>query len=404
MARHQVNAEDEDLLLELGEDLSLAEKPSRTAREERIIAGFEDIERFVETHGRLPQHGADKDIFERLYAVRLEAIRGSAECCAVLAEHDRLGLLRENATRVAPPEDVMEDAALLAELGVSADEQDLTALTHVRPRAEIRAAEEIAQHTPCEDFEKFKPLFERIAQEIVSGTRRTRQIRKEAGFLKSRIKVGDFFILYGQTIYIAEIGKPMKGSNDAMDARLRVIYSNGTESNLLLDSLRRGLYKDESSRIVSEPSVGPLFSDNHEDGDTESGTVYVLRSLSDHPFVQEHRNVIHKIGVTGGDLQRRIAGARLDPTFLMADVEIVATYQLSNINRVKLENLMHRFFETARLDITIKDRFGNPVVPREWFIAPLSVIDEAVSKIRDGSIVNSFYDAAAGEIAERVAD
>jgi len=399
MARHQVNAEDEDLLLELGEDLSLAEKPSRTAREERIIGGFEDIERFVETHGRLPQHGEDKDIFERLYAVRLEAIRGSAECCAVLVGNDRFGLLEQTLTPPDEPAEAIDDEALLAELGVSADEEDLTALTHVRPRAEIRAAEEIAQRTPCEDFEIFKPLFQNVQEDLRQGIRQTRPFRHDA-----QIKQGQFFILGGQKVYVADMGEEFKAPNGDLDARLRAVYDNGTESNILRRSLQRALHKDAAGRRITDPSVGPLFSDTHEDGDMESGTIYVLRSLSDHPFVQEHRNIIHKIGVTGGDLQRRIAGARLDPTFLMADVEIVATYQLSNINRVKLENLIHRFFETAKLEIAITDRFGRPVVPREWFIAPVSVIDAAVSKIRDGSIVNSFYDAAAGEIAERVAD
>ena len=57
----------------------------------------------------------------------------------------------------------------------------------------------------------------------------------------------------------------------------------------------------------------------------------------------------------------------------MADVEIVATYELYNINRTKLENLIHRVFDPARLDIEIKDRFGNPVIPREWFLVPLFV-------------------------------
>jgi hypothetical protein len=101
---------------------------------------------------------------------------------------------------------------------------------------------------------------------------------------------------------------------------------------------------------------------------------------------------LHKIGVTGGDVERRIANARLDPTFLMADVEIVATYELYNINRTKLENVIHRVFDPARLDIEIKDRFGNPVVPREWFLVPVFVVDEAVARIKDGTITNYIYD------------
>lgn len=124
---------------------------------------------------------------------------------------------------------------------------------------------------------------------------------------------------------------------------------------------------------------------------SETGTIYVLRSRSDHALIAEHRDVIHKIGVTGGKLKTRFARASLDPTFLFADVEIVATYKLNNINRSKLEALLHRFFAAARLDLEIADRFGNPVKPREWYLAPLPVIDEVVARIRDGSIVNYEY-------------
>ena len=106
-----------------------------------------------------------------------------------------------------------------------------------------------------------------------------------------------------------------------------------------------------------------MFAAESEEGDLASGTIYVLRSKSDHPIVAANREVLHKIGVTGGDVARRIANARLDPTFLMADVEVVATYELYNINRRKLENLIHRVFDPARLDIEIKDRFGQPVTP-----------------------------------------
>lgn len=367
---------------------------SRSPREERIIAGFEDIERFVEQNGRLPTHGEDKDIFERLYAVRLDQIRSSSECRGVLEGLDKHGLLGDTPVISETSVDEIDEDELLAELGGI----NITQLKHVKPRAEINAAEEIANRTPCRDFDKFKPLFDTVAKDISTGSRQTRQIRKEAGFLKSQIKVGDFFILYGQTVYVAEIGEPIKGSNEAMDARLRVIYSNGTESNLLLDSLRRGLYKDESSRIVSEPSAGPLFSGEVEDGDISSGTIYVLRSKSDHPMIQEHRDVIHKIGVTSGDVNKRLTNAKLDPTFLMADVEVVATYELSNINRTKLENLLHRFFEPAKLNIEIKDRFGNPIVPREWFLVPLFVIDEVIEKVKDGTIVSCTYDVSKQEI------
>lgn len=127
-----------------------------------------------------------------------------------------------------------------------------------------------------------------------------------------------------------------------------------------------------------------------------TGTIYVLRSKSEHPEIASRRDLIHKIGVTGSKVPRRIGKASIDPTYLMADVEVVATYQLYNIDRVKLETLIHRILEPARLVINLTDRFGNPVSPREWFLVPLFVIDEVVDRIRDGSITAYVYDAAHG--------
>ena len=380
----------DELRSELDEYAKPQKVVSRSPREERIIAGFEDIQRFVESHGRPPQHGEDKDIFERLYAVRLDRLRGLEECRNLLEPLDHQGLLTGEHAPV-PAED-LDDEALLAELEGVEGAPDITELRHVRSVADKRAAEEIANRERCEDFETFKPLFDQVSQDIKQGVRITRQIRKDAGFLKADIKQGEFFILGGQTAYVAEVGEPIRAPNGEFDARLRVIYSNGTESNLLLRSLQRALYKDETSRRVSEPTAGPLFADETDEEDLASGTIYVLRSKSDNPVVAANRTILHKIGVTGGSVEKRIANAAKDATYLLADVEIVATYELFNINRGKLEGLIHRIFEPARLKIEIKDRFGNPVVPREWFLVPLAVIDEAVDKIRDGTITEFVYD------------
>jgi hypothetical protein len=389
----------DELRAELDDFAQPEARGGRSAHEERIIAGFEEIQRFVEQHGRAPQHGEDKDIFERLYAVRLDRMRALEECRVLLTPLDHQALLGEGENVAAAPVETMDDDELLAELEGAAGAADITELRHVRTAADKRAAEEIANRTVCEDFEQFKPLFVRVATELEAGMRITRQIRKDAGFLKADIKEGEFFILGGQTAYISEVGEPIRAPNGEFDARLRVIYSNATESNLLLRSLQRALYKDETSRRVSEPSAGPLFSTEADDDDLASGTIYVLRSKSDHPTVAANRDILHKIGVTGGDVGRRIANAQLDPTFLMADVEIVATYELYNINRTKLENVIHRVFDPARLDIEIKDRFGNPVVPREWFLVPVFVVDEAVERIKDGTITHYIYDPKTASLA-----
>ena len=284
--------------------------------------------------------------------------------------------------------DAVDDDALLAELGVQATGPDITELRHVRSSAEKRAAEEIASRTRCEDFEPFRSLFEQVQKEIDAGIRDTRPFER-----KAEIEPGRFFVVGGQKAYVAEMGEVFTQEYGDKDARLRVIFDNGTENNMLRRSLQRALHKDQAGRRVTEPTAGPLFADHAADSDEASGTIYVLRSKSDLPFISEHRDLIHKIGVTSGNVQERIAGAKLQPTFLMADVEIVATYQLYNINRSKLEHLIHRVFRPARLEIEIKDRFGNPVLPREWFLVPLQVIDQAVEKIRDGTITRYAYDA-----------
>ena len=170
---------------------------------------------------------------------------------------------------------------------------------------------------------------------------------------------------------------------------------------MLMRSLQRALNKDEAGRRITDPTAGPLFSDQTIDGDEASGTIYVLRSKSDHPLVAENRDLVHKIGVTNLSVEKRIAGAHQQPTFLMANVEIVATYELYNINRTKLENLIHRIFEPARLEIEIMDRFGRPVVPREWFLVPLFVIKEAVERIKDGTISGYVYDPDSAALQRR---
>lgn len=386
--------EDDALLAELGVEVPIKKAATYTPREQRVIAGFEEVQRFVEEHGRPPLHGEDRDIFERLYAVRLGRIRKLKDCRELVEPMDYQALLGDMARSAADADPAeLDDDALLAELGVEPDALPITELKHVRSTAQKKAApDEIANRTRCEDFETFKLFFDQVQAELKSGLRETQEFRKDIGFTKTDIKKGQFFILGGQIGYVAEVGETIKAPNGESDARLRVVYSNGTEHNILRRSVVRALYKDEASRLVSDPSPGPLFSDQTIDGDEASGIIYVLRSKSDHPLVEQNRELVHKIGVTNMSVEKRIAGASNQPTFLMSDVEIVATYELYNINRTKLENLIHRIFEPARLEVEIKDRFGRPVIPREWFLVPLFVIKEAVERIKDGTISGYVYD------------
>ena len=385
MAKEFTN-DDDALLAELGIEVEVKKTPTRSPQEERIIAGFEEVQRFVDEHGRIPEHGETKNIFERLYAVRLDRIREQQEAHDLVAELDHQGLLEGATQDTTPLDEDVDDDALLAELGIDVDALPITELKHVRSTAEKKAAEDIANRERCEDFETFRPIFEQIQNEIKSGLRSARPF-----VMRGEIEKGEFFILAGQKAYVAEKGEAILTNKGRTDARLRVIFDNGTESDLLMRSLERALQKDDAGRRITEPTAGPLFSDQNADGDEASGTIYVLRSKSDHPLVAEKRELVHKIGVTSTPVEQRISGAKLQPTFLMADVEIVASYKLYNINRSKLENLIHRIFEHTRLEIEIIDRFGRPTVPREWFLVPLFAINEAVEKIMDGTITDVRY-------------
>jgi len=385
----RVNAEDLQLLDELGVDTASEERSSLSAREQRIKAGFEEILKFVEERGRPPQHGENLDIFERLYAVRLDAIRSSPECREVLKGIDTKGLLDGQGYDGEDREGAeLSDEELVAALGVAASEgHDVTDLVHVRSRDEIRTAEEIAQRNRCEDFADFAPIFEKVQRELELGERQTIKYKDNA-----EIQRGDLFILEGQKVLVADWGEEFLSDYGRRDRRLRVVYDNGTESDLLARSLQRALNRDKLSRRIVEPGAAPLFSSSEEEGDLPTGYIYVLQSKSDNPFVAENRGIIHKIGVTGGDVKARVGNARKDPTYLLADVEIVAMYRLANINRKALEALLHKCFGNARLDLELKDRFGMGVEPREWFLVPLSAIDEAIQKIKDGSIKDYVYD------------
>lgn len=378
---------DLDLLNELGETLEVEKSKQYTALEARLIAGFEDILKFIAENGHSPQQGEGRSIFERLYAVRLEQLRKNQQALELLADMDEAGLLQTNSDI---NDNEVDDEAILADLGVkliSNDEADITNLKHVSPVAHRKAAEEIAGREVCRDFDKFEPLFQQVREDLKVGVRKTRDSATQED-----IDIGSFFVVKGQLAYVAEKGDEIEATGkNTMDARLRVVFDNGTESNLLLRSLQRSLYGEDRSRLITSLNAGPLFSDS-TDIEKQTGTIYVLRSKSDLPEILPIRNAILKIGVTGGDVKVRVAGAKTDPTYLLGDVEVIDEYKLFDINRLKLEKMLHRLFSDARLKISIKDRFGNPFIPREWFMITASAVNQAVELIKSGEIQNYQYD------------
>ena len=240
----------DELRDELAEFAEAATEAPRSAVEERVLAGFEEIQRWVAANGRLPRNDEGLDIFERLYAVRLERLRAQPDLRAIVAPIDQDGLLGGSDKSGGDPSALSADD-LAAELaGIEESASDLTALRHVRPRAEIRAAEEIATRQRCADFDMFRPAFKMVTDQIRTGIRQTRRFGRDGS-----VDAGDFFILGGQLVFVAKVGEVYRTPEGAPNARLRAIYDNGTESNLLIRSLQNALYKDETSRRVTEPNA-----------------------------------------------------------------------------------------------------------------------------------------------------
>ena len=386
--KSQFTDDDDELLKELGVEVEVKKAAQYTKEEERVIAGFEEIQRFVEDHGHSPQHGEDKDIFERLYAVRLERLNELKAYRELLLPMDHQGILKAGSDSPSEPEVEMDDDALLEALGVEEKTGSIEKLKYVRSSKEIRAAEEVAQRERCEDFEQYKELFDQVKEDLEAGARQMIRCNN-----KTDVKIGDLFVLKGQTAYIANTGEEFIDNNGRPDRRLKVIFNNGTQSGMLLRSFQKQLWQDDVARRITNPmDLGPMFTGQVVEEDRASGTIYVLRSQSENPFIKEHRELIHKIGFTNGSVEKRIADALNEPTYLLADVEIVKTYKLYNLNANKLENLFHKIFASAKLDIEMKDRFGKPYKPREWFLVPLEAINDAVDKMKNGTLINYRYD------------
>lgn len=286
--------------------------------------------------------------------MKLNGLLGDPAARELLLPHDRHSLFPEEPVKVPQTLDEILDDELLV-----TPQDAIFDLVHVKPA--VAKPDEVAARQPCADFETFKPLFEQCAREMAECKRKAIPFANE-----QEIRAGEFFILNGILVYVAEVGETHLRSGKK-NARLRVIFDNGTEGNNLLRSLARELYKDPNGRRVTTTDMGPLFESEPQPGDTATGMVYVVKSLSTDPEIRKLDGLLHKIGFTSGKMEIRIQNAKDDPTFLMAAVHPVATYTLYNIDRVKLEHLLHNFFGEARLDIEITDRFGKKIKPREWF-------------------------------------
>ncbi len=256
----------------------------------------------------------------------------------------------------------------------------------------------VAQHKLCENFDDYKPLFAKIHRELKEGKRSLVKINKTA-----TLSAGRFYFVGGQMLLLEKIGELKKSSNFLPDARTRCIYENGTESDILLQTLRKSVVGDGYAiSELQEESDGKFFNNaDIAEVDKVTGYIYVLSSLSDDPAVKAEKN-LYKIGFTTQSVEQRIANAEHDPTYLMAPVKNVATYKVVNMNSQMFEDLIHQLLMSVQFQVYVYDEQGIEHQPQEWFVVPLPVVDVIIKKIMDGSIVGYTYNPQLECLEKRV--
>lgn len=363
----------------------VAAQPKEASPDALLRSRFKQILDFVEKTGREPNPGGNDA--EHMLASRLKSIRGSSDLASKVADMDTKGLLKVVATAPQSIDELLDsDDELLS----ASSTDDIFELKNVRPPLKAEP-DYVATRKSCLDFDTFRPLFDQCNLDLKTGRRQSVTFSKE-----TEIAQGSFFVLGGLLVYVAEI-KEVARKKDRLNGRLRLIFDNGTESDMLLRSLSRQLYNDQAGRRITdpEPEKGSLF-----DG-REMETVYVVESRSKLPQIAALKGSLYKIGFTKGAAQDRIAKAETQPTFLMAPVTLLRTFQIPVVKGVLLEGLFHSFFAEGRLDIDVPLPDGNVHRPREWFVVPLEVIDEAVKLLEEGLITKYRYDRRSRDILKR---
>jgi hypothetical protein len=386
------------------DELGLLEIKSRSSKptaDEHLVNGFNQVNDFIEANQGEPT--ADmSNVSEFMLHKRLESIRTNAEQCAALKSYDVHNLLPETEQAQEPEERAVEEPKEISsledvfaddDLGIFDEPEDSIHKIRNIPK-NIEMPDKMARRKRCENFGDFEPLFKACHGDLVTGEREAVPFAGEQQIQKSQ-----FFILNGVMCYVAGMGEREK-KNRKTNARLYLIFENGTESEMLMRSLAVELYKDPNGRRVMVKSERALDSMvNILEEDRATGYIYVLKSLSENSEIRDTNN-LYKIGYSTTSVEKRIANASEEATYLMAPVKIVAAYECFNMNAQKFEKLMHSFFGESCLDIEIADKTGTLCKPREWFIVPINVIEQAINLLVSGEIISYCYDQDSQVIRE----
>lgn len=348
--------------------------------EERLSTTFHEINTFIDKHGREPSSNLT-NVFEHQLHNRLKGFRQDLEKVKQLQSLDRHGLFK--ATASPPPEIRNIEDLINQDISGLLDSSDVSLFDLKHVPKETTMPDYVARRKPCKAFKKFEHLFKNCQNDLSAGIRKLIPFKNE-----QQINEGCFYVLHGILLYVDSVGKreQVKGKQNA---RLRCIFENGTESDMMLRSLAAELYKDGRRITANQEELLQGFSDITPQ-DEATGYIYILKSLSKSPEISNIKD-LYKIGYSTTTVEERIQNAVNEPTYLMAKVKLVAAYRCYNMNTQKLETLLHRFFGASCLNIDIFDSQNQRHSPREWFMAPLPVIQKSIDMILDGSIVDHRY-------------
>lgn len=375
-------------------------KPSSPVRneDERLTSSFQEIVDFYEKNKREPQLGGG--IQEHQLYSRLKGIRDDQNKMAMLKKHDKFGLLNYEPKEINSFNDILSDDTFGL---LDDDSEGLFDFKNIKKPEDRASADFVARRKRCKDFDKYEQLFKDVQIELSGGKRKLMPFKQEI------LQAGDFFVHNGVLLLLEKVDfeegvqQFRSGSRYRKDGRTRVIFENGTESNMLYRSLYKALL--DNGKAVSEhiDKVNEKFVEkfsNITEEDKEAGFIYVLKSKSDKQNIKEIEH-LYKIGYSKVAVEERVKNASQEPTYLMAPVTIVTVFKCYNMNPQKFEQLIHNFFGNSCLNIDIFDGNKQRHTPREWFIAPIDVIQQAIQFIISGEIVNYRYDSTNKEIIPR---
>lgn len=381
------------------DDFGLLESKVKTTTvktdEDRLIDSFEEINTFFDKNKREPNTSS---MSEYGLLAKLKNFRQNEAQKKTLKPFDRHNLLGFVEMEKQSIDDILNEEDGFGLLDSDKD-LDIFKFKHT-PKPEDRAETDFVARRKAikeKEFEKYEQMFLQVHKEIKEGKRKIKPFKD----VDKHLKEGQFYIADGIMLFLerANLKRTQENLKDSTlnrkDGRTRIIFENGTLSNMLYRSLSKTLYNGNGKMITNtiEKTEQDLFVNSGAltEDDELTGYIYVLQSKSKHPEISSIKN-LYKIGFAKDSVEDRIKNAKNEATYLFSDVHLRLKQGIINRNADVLENLLHRFFAKSCLDIEFENEKGQRINPREWFVVPFEIIEEAVKLIINGNILNYEYD------------